>query len=63
VHEAYLRLAKYSPRALRDHKQFYAMASGIMRQVLVDRAREKQARKRDMGLKLELTPDMAPISG
>jgi len=39
------------------------MASGIMRQVLVDRAREKQARKRDMGLKLELTPDMAPISG
>jgi RNA polymerase sigma factor (TIGR02999 family) len=62
VHEAYLRLAKYSPRALRDRKQFFAMASGIMRQVLVDHARERQARKRDAGIKLELTPEMAPIA-
>ena len=62
VHEAYLRLAKYSPRALRDRKQFFAMASGIMRQVLVDHARERQARKRDAGIKVELTPEMAPIS-
>jgi RNA polymerase sigma factor (TIGR02999 family) len=62
VHEAYLRLVKYSPRALRDRKQFFAMASGIMRQVLVDRARERRARKRDAGIKVELTPEMAPIS-
>jgi RNA polymerase sigma factor (TIGR02999 family) len=62
VHEAYLRMAKYSPRALRDRKQFFAMASGIMRQVLVDRARERHARKRDAGIKVELTPEMAPIS-
>ncbi len=62
VHEAYLRLAKYSPRALRDRKQFFAMASGIMRQVLVDHARERHARKRDAGIKVELTPEMAPIS-
>jgi len=62
VHEAYLRLAKYSPRALRDRKQFFAMASGIMRQVLVDRAREKQARKRDAGLRIELTPELMPMS-
>jgi RNA polymerase sigma factor (TIGR02999 family) len=62
VHEAYLRLAKYSPRALRDRKQFFAMASGIMRQVLVDHAREKQARKRDAGIKVELTAEMAPMS-
>jgi len=60
VHEAYLRLAKYSPRALRDRKQFFAMASGIMRQVLVDHAREKQARKRDAGIRVELTPEIAP---
>lgn len=62
VHEAYLRLAKYSPRALRDRKQFFAMASGIMRQVLIDHAREKQARKRDAGIKVELTPGMMPMS-
>ena len=60
VHEAYLRLAKYSPRALRDRKQFFAMASGIMRQVLVDHARERQARKRDAGIRVELTPEIAP---
>jgi len=60
VHEAYLRLAKYSPRALRDRKQFFAMASGIMRQVLVDHAREKQARKRDAGIRVELTSEIAP---
>lgn len=62
VHEAYLRMAKYSPRALRDRKQFFAMASGIMRQVLVDHARERHARKRDAGIKVELTPEMAPIT-
>src|SRR5215831_1117716 len=62
VHEAYLRLAKYSPRAMRDRKQFFAMASAIMRQVLVDHAREKQARKRDAGIEVKLTPELAPIS-
>ena len=62
VHEAYLRLAKYSPRAMRDRKQFFAMASGIMRQVLVDHAREKQARKRDAGIQVELTAEMMPMN-
>lgn len=62
VHEAYLRLTKYSPRSLRDRKQFFAMASGVMRQVLVDHAREKQARKRDAGIQVELTPDLAPVA-
>src|SRR5215471_12765967 len=61
VHEAYLRLEKYSPRAMRDRKQFFAMASGIMRQVLVDHARERHARKRDAGLKVELAPEMVQI--
>lgn len=62
VHEAYMRLASYSPRALRDRKQFFAMASTIMRQVLVDRARERRAQKRDAGVKVELTPELAPIA-
>lgn len=62
VHEAYMRLARYSPRALRDRRQFFAMASTIMRQVLVDRAREKQAHKRDAGVKVELTPELAAVA-
>lgn len=62
VHEAYLRMTKYSPRALRDRRQFFAMASGIMRQVLVDHARKKQALKRDAGIRLELNPEMMPTS-
>lgn len=61
VHEAYLRLAKHSPRTLRDRKQFFAMASSIMRQVLVDHARERRAQKRDGGIRVELTPDLAPV--
>lgn len=62
VHEAYMRLVRYSPRSLRDRRQFFAMASTIMRQVLVDRAREKQAQKRDAGVKVELTPELAPVA-
>ena len=62
VHEAYLRLTKYSPRSLRDRKQFFALASEIMRQVLVDQARERQAKKRHGGVRVELTPDLAPMA-
>lgn len=62
VHEGYLRLARYCPRSLRDRKQFFAMASAIMRQVLVDHARERQAQKRDAGIKVELTPELTPVS-
>ena len=62
VHEGYLRLARYCPRSLRDRKQFFAMASAIMRQVLVDHARERQAQKRDAGIKVELTPELSPVA-
>jgi RNA polymerase sigma factor (TIGR02999 family) len=62
VHEAYLRLAKYSPRSLRDRKQFFALASEVMRQVLVDQARERLAKKRQGGVRVELTPELAPIA-
>ncbi len=60
LHEAYLRFVKYSPRSLRDRKQFFAMASGIMRQVLVDHARVKRARKRVAGVRVELSHEMSP---
>ena len=62
VHEGYLRLARYCPRSLQDRKQFFAMASVIMRQVLVDHARERRAQKRNAGIKVELTPELSPVA-
>lgn len=60
VHEAYLRLAQHPPRRINDRKHFLALAAGVMRQVLVDHAREKQAAKREGGIKLGLLPEMMP---
>ncbi len=61
VHEAYLRLAQHPPRTVNDRKHFLALAAGVMRQVLVDHAREKRAAKRDGRIKLELQPEMMPV--
>lgn len=61
VHEAYLRLAQHPPRSINDRRHFFALAAGVMRQVLVDHAREKQAAKREGRIKLELQPEMMPV--
>jgi RNA polymerase sigma factor (TIGR02999 family) len=45
VHEAYLKLAGSAPRAA-DRAHLLAIAAHAMRQVLVDRARERRAAKR-----------------
>jgi RNA polymerase sigma factor (TIGR02999 family) len=55
VHEAYLRLVGGSPE-VRDRAHFFALAARIMRQVIVDYARERLADKRgggDRGVPLE----------
>lgn len=46
IHEAYLRLAERTHGPFRDRKHFFALAAKIMRQILVDRARERAALKR-----------------
>jgi len=46
VNEAYLKLADQSSPAWRDRAHFFALASLVMRHVLVDRARERIALKR-----------------
>ena len=46
IHEAYIRLAERSLGAFQDRKHFFALAARIMRQILVDRARERSASKR-----------------
>jgi RNA polymerase sigma factor (TIGR02999 family) len=49
VHEAYLKLAPAHALAPRDRAHFLAIASRAMRQVLVDHARSRLARKREGG--------------
>jgi len=46
INEAYIRLAERSLGAFQDRKHFFALAARIMRQILVDRARERSASKR-----------------
>jgi RNA polymerase sigma factor (TIGR02999 family) len=46
VHEVYLRLVDVTKVELRERAQFFAMASQIMRRILVDAARARGALKR-----------------
>src|SRR5215469_11110575 len=46
VHEAYLRLVDQKNPAWQDRSHFYGVAARLMRQILVDHARRKQAAKR-----------------
>ena len=46
VGEAYLRLAKQKNLPLHDQNQFLAIASNIIRRVLIDHARAKKSKKR-----------------
>jgi RNA polymerase sigma factor (TIGR02999 family) len=59
VHEAYLRLMKQDPAEFANRAHFMAVASRLMRQILVDHARGHRAAKRGGGLKLELTDAMS----
>ena len=47
IHEAYLKLAERSRGPVRDRGHFLALASRVMRQIVVDHARQKSAAKRD----------------
>ena len=60
VHEAYLRLMKQGPGEIENRAHFMAVASRLMRQILVDHARGHRAAKRGGGLKLELNEAMSP---
>jgi RNA polymerase sigma factor (TIGR02999 family) len=46
VHEAYLRLAGPAGASPQTRTQLFAMAARLMREILVDHARKKHARKR-----------------
>lgn len=49
VHEAFVRLAEGAPPRWRDREHFYAVAARLMRHILVDHARRRQAQRRGGG--------------
>ena len=64
VHEAYVRLLGGQPVELQNRAHFVAVASRLMRQILVDYARNRRANKRDGGLRIEFDDIPAlPITG
>ena len=62
IHEAYLRLVQYGNPAYENRSHFFGVAARVMRQVLVDHARARQAGKRGPAVKVALHPrlDVAP---
>ena len=68
VHEVYLRLVDAPNLKLRDRAHFMAIASRVMRQILVDHARRKRAAKRNAGrqavsLDQAITISVDPVDG
>lgn len=64
VHEAYLRLLGGQPVEFQNRAHFVAVASRLMRQILVDYARERRAAKRDGGCRIAVEYlDALPING
>lgn len=62
VHEAYVRLVDRTRVEWNDRAHFFAVASRVMRHVLVDYARRKQAQKRGGGaVRVPLQEEMASV--
>ena len=60
VHEAFLRLAGQDRVAWQNRAHFYAIAAQMMRRVLVDHARQRQAAKRPgAGMRVALDENVA----
>ncbi|NGX16107.1 ECF-type sigma factor [Wenzhouxiangella sp. XN24] len=55
VHEGWLRMVELKRITWQDREHFLAMAARVMRQVLVDAARKRNAAKRDGGLQVTLS--------
>jgi RNA polymerase sigma factor (TIGR02999 family) len=60
VHEVYLKLVGLDRMTLRDRAHFLALAGRLMRQILVDDARNKRAAKRGGGATMVDLADVSP---
>lgn len=59
INEAYLRLVDQGVAQVSDHSHFVALTSHLMRQILVDHARIRLAKKRDGGCRITLAENLA----
>ena len=58
IHEAYLRLIDQGPKNVQNRAHFVAVTSHLMRQILVDHARERLAQKRNGGCRITLSENL-----
>jgi RNA polymerase sigma factor (TIGR02999 family) len=59
VHELYLRLLNQNRAVLADRAHFFTFAAKVMRLILIDHARETQAKRRGRGIQhVPLSPDI-----
>jgi RNA polymerase sigma factor (TIGR02999 family) len=58
VHEAYVKLVGYNEHGFGDRAHFLAVASRVMRQVLVDYARARATKKRAADIPVEWTASL-----
>jgi RNA polymerase sigma-70 factor (ECF subfamily) len=64
VNEAYLRLVQADPSGWQDRTHFFAVSARVMRRILVDWARRRQAQKRGSDTPaLELQDNLAVAAG
>lgn len=68
VHESYLRLAKHGEMAFEDRLRFMVYAGRVMRSVIIDLVRERQAERRGgdaahVTLNTQLGESLAPEAG
>lgn len=61
VHEAYLRLLPQSGTRWQNRSHFFAIAATMMRRILVDRARARAARKRQLPEAVTLAEPVAHL--
>ncbi len=59
VHEAYMKLARGADVAIRDREHFYAIAARVMRQIVIDHVRARDAQRRGAGARPEALDDSA----
>ena len=58
VHESYLRLADQTRLECKSRAHFYSIAANVMRRVLIDYARKRNAQKRGAGIRVTLKTGM-----
>jgi RNA polymerase sigma factor (TIGR02999 family) len=63
VHEAYLRLINQNDVSWQNRAHFFGIAASMMRRILIDHARSRQASKRGAGIPLLKLDDAVAGSG